>query len=76
VNCVNLTIITAPWTPDEERLLDGRFREFGPKWEHIIESFSTCSANRIKKYWLTKQRMVRGQRRPREAEATATKTNR
>jgi hypothetical protein len=62
VNYVNPTIINGPWTADEERLLDERFREFGTKWKQIAESFPNRSANQIKNHWLTKQRrMVRGQ---------------
>jgi hypothetical protein len=62
VNYVNPTIINAPWTSEEERILYERFREFGTKWKQIADSFPNRSANQIKNHWLTKQRrMVRGQ---------------
>jgi hypothetical protein len=58
VNYVNPRIANTPWTPDEERLLEEKFYEFGARWIRIAVSFPRRSASQIKNHWITKQRRL------------------
>jgi hypothetical protein len=58
VNYVNPTIANTPWTAEEDRLLDEKFKEFGARWIRIAVAFPQRSASQIKNHWITKQRRL------------------
>jgi hypothetical protein len=62
-NYVNPAIITTPWTDAEDRMLDAKFAELGPRWQIIARFFPERSKNQVKNHWMTKQRRLNKKRR-------------
>jgi hypothetical protein len=54
-NYVNPVIVTAPWDPEEEALLEEKWKELGNRWKQISHFFPTRSANQIKNHWLARR---------------------
>jgi hypothetical protein len=55
-NYINPVLVSAPWTSDEENLLDEKLTEFGTRWHAIAIFFPTRSKNQIKNHWQSRQR--------------------
>jgi hypothetical protein len=55
-NYVKPTIMKLPWSPFEDRLLEQKYADLGPKWHLIAKFFPNRSRNYVKNRWLTKQR--------------------
>jgi hypothetical protein len=53
-NYLNPAILNAPWTPDEDALLENKHRQFGSNWQVIAGFFPNRSKNNIKNRWNTK----------------------
>jgi hypothetical protein len=49
----------SPWTPDEDRVLLAKYRELGPKWSILCQSFENRSLNNVKNRWNSVIRKVR-----------------
>jgi len=71
VNYVNPSITNSPWSPEEERTLEEKFRELGPHWIQIAAFFPRRSASQIKNHWITKQRRLQKVDKQRQPEAKA-----
>jgi hypothetical protein len=62
-NYVNPSIVTTPWTDIEERLLESKFAEFGPRWQIISGLLPGRSKNHVRNHWMTKQRRLNKKRK-------------
>jgi hypothetical protein len=74
-NYMNPVLVSAPWTAEEEDLLDEKFAEFGTRWQAIAIFFPTRSKNQIKNHWQSQQRrkvLTRTIARRERAEANIT----
>ena len=50
-NYLSPTIKNGPWTPEEEALLERKYKEFGPKWAKIALCFEQRSDVNVKNHW-------------------------
>jgi hypothetical protein len=55
-NYVNPAILNGPWTDEEERILDERYRQYPAKWQTIATFFPNRSKNSIKNHWIRQQK--------------------
>jgi hypothetical protein len=55
-NYINPAIVNAPWSEEEERLLEEKLEEFGTRWQAIAIFFPTRSKNHIKNHWSYNQK--------------------
>jgi hypothetical protein len=55
-NYINPVIVNAPWTKEEEKLLEEKFEEYGTRWQAIAIFFPTRSKNHIKNHWSSHQK--------------------
>jgi hypothetical protein len=51
-NYVNPALRTEPWTADEDKILEEKFAEFGPRWNKISKFFVNRSDNNIRNRWM------------------------
>ena len=58
-NYVNPSLISAPWTPEEDRFLMEKYQELGAHWRTIASYFSSRSTNSIKNRFTILQRRQR-----------------
>jgi hypothetical protein len=45
------SLVTAPWTPEEDAIIVDRFRRIGPKWVTIAKLLNGRSGNHVKNRW-------------------------
>jgi hypothetical protein len=45
------SLVTAPWTPEEDAIVIQRYRELGPRWVEIAKTLSGRSGNHVKNRW-------------------------
>ena len=50
-NYLSPNIKNGPWTPEEEALLEQKYREFGPRWAKIALAFEQRSDVNVKNHW-------------------------
>jgi len=55
-NYINPSLNKNPWTDEEDRLLEEKFQELGPKWQIIVTFFNGRSKNGIKNRWSNMQK--------------------
>lgn len=65
-NYLSPAIKNGPWTPEEEALLEQKYREIGPKWAKIALFFEQRSDVNVKNHWTA---MVNRQGRERQMSA-------
>jgi hypothetical protein len=58
-NYVNPKIESAPWTQEEEELLEAKFRQYGSKWYQIGAFFPNRSKAQLKCQWRAKHKDMR-----------------
>jgi hypothetical protein len=54
-NYLSPALLTHPWTPDEDILLDQKYAQVGSKWTYIAGFFPDRSRNNIKNRWKTRR---------------------
>ncbi|OHS93191.1 hypothetical protein TRFO_12014 [Tritrichomonas foetus] len=54
-------ITNGPWTTSEDKLLEEKYNEYGPKWAHIAAFFQSRSDVNVKNRWSAIQRKRRQQ---------------
>jgi hypothetical protein len=57
-NHLNLNFNPSPWTPEEDALLEQKFKEIGPKWARIATFFTDRTDVNCKNRWNTLQRRI------------------
>jgi hypothetical protein len=58
LNYLSPDLTSAPWTAQEELLLEQKCLEFGTRWQLIQPFFPNRSKNQIKHQWITKCRIA------------------
>lgn len=62
-NYVNPSLISAPWSAEEDRFLMEKYQELGPHWRTIASYFASRSTNSIKNRFTILQRRQRKKNR-------------
>ena len=57
-NYINPYLNKAPWTEEEDRLLEEKIKEYGQKWRTIVSYFHGRSKNSLKNRWFNIQKKV------------------
>jgi hypothetical protein len=55
-NYINPNLDHSPLTPEEERAVEEKFNEYGPRWQIISSFFPGRSRNFLKNYCITKRK--------------------
>lgn len=56
INYLSPSVCSAPWTAEEDALLEQKYREFGRKWVRIALSFPNRTDSNVKNRWLVLSR--------------------
>lgn len=64
MNYLNPTIVTVPWTAEENTLLEEKFHEYGTQWQVIAIFFPTRSRNQVKNHWHSLHKEISSISRP------------
>ncbi|KAH0788933.1 Myb-like DNA-binding domain containing protein [Histomonas meleagridis] len=51
-NYVNPDLRKDPWTPEEDKILEEKYAEIGPKWNKLARFLSNRSDNSIRNRWM------------------------
>jgi hypothetical protein len=51
MNYLDPVLVHAPWTSEEDQLVDAKFAEYGTQWQVIAMFLPTRSRNQIKNRW-------------------------
>lgn len=62
-NYLSPDVANRPWTEEEDKLLDEKYAQFGPKWKHIASFFAKRTDINIKSRWQVHLRKIRKERK-------------
>lgn len=51
-NYINPELRKDPWTEEEDRILEEKYAEFGPKWNKLAKFFNNRGDNNIRNRWM------------------------
>ena len=51
-NYLNPELRQDPWTPEEDALLEEKFKQYGPRWNKISHFFNARSDNSVRNRWM------------------------
>ncbi|KAH0795990.1 Myb-like DNA-binding domain containing protein [Histomonas meleagridis] len=51
-NYINPDLRKDPWTPEEDKILEEKYAEIGPKWNKLARFFENRSDNSIRNRWM------------------------
>jgi hypothetical protein len=60
MNYINPSLEHSPMTAEEERLLEEKCREYGPRWQIIVSFFPGRGKNFLKNHWISKHKRAEG----------------
>jgi hypothetical protein len=59
LNYLSPDVGNGPWTPEEEKILVEKYKEFGAAWKHIASFFKSRTDINVKSRWQLMQRRLR-----------------
>jgi hypothetical protein len=59
LNYLSPDVGNGPWTPEEEKILVEKYKEFGAAWKHIASLFKSRTDINVKSRWQLMQRRLR-----------------